>query len=175
MDLVGVTACISLTIGLKNIILKWSMLNCNRSARRRAATAGFTLIEMLVVIGIITVLAVMVLVLVDPVEKINNAKDAERKTDVGQVATAASTYYFSNNGSYTGVSVAVLVANGHIKSNLPNVTITPHASGSRAVIYAQLVSKSVTCPVGQSGTKYWVHRTQTGVSDYECSNTAPTP
>lgn len=47
---------------------------------------GFTLIELLVVIAVLGVLAAGVLVAINPLKKINQAKDTRIKSDIGQIA-----------------------------------------------------------------------------------------
>src|SRR3989344_7342592 len=54
---------------------------------------GFTLIELLVVIAIIGVLAAVVLVAINPAERLAQARDSGRKSDVGQIATALEAYF----------------------------------------------------------------------------------
>ena len=54
---------------------------------------GFTLIELLIVIAIVGVLAAIVLVALDPAEKLRQARDSGRKSDIGQLATAMEAYY----------------------------------------------------------------------------------
>ena len=55
--------------------------------------AGFTLIELLVVIAIVSVLASAIIVAINPAERIKEARDAQRKNDIGQIANALQAYY----------------------------------------------------------------------------------
>jgi len=54
---------------------------------------GFTLIELLVVIAVLGVLAAAVVAAINPVAKINSAKDADTKSDISQIAGAMQSYY----------------------------------------------------------------------------------
>lgn len=64
---------------------------------------GFTLIELLIVIAILGILAAAVLVAANPGKRTKQAKDATRKSDVGQVATALQAYYTTpGQGAYPG-------------------------------------------------------------------------
>ena len=54
---------------------------------------GFTLIELLIVIAILGILAASVLVAINPVKRINQAKDSTIKSDIAQIASAMQTYY----------------------------------------------------------------------------------
>ncbi|NTV31174.1 prepilin-type N-terminal cleavage/methylation domain-containing protein [candidate division WWE3 bacterium] len=130
-------------------------------------TKGFTLIELLVVIAVLGILAAVVLVAIDPRERINEANDAGAKNDVSQVATALESLYTNSNGSYTGATLAGLVSSGYLKRAPSGITITVNAGGTQAHISKQLNAASATCSVG-TGTKYWVYRTATGLSAVEC-------
>jgi len=57
---------------------------------------GFTLVELLIVIAIIGVLAVVVLVAINPVEQLAKTRDAGRISTVTQVGHAIQAYYTSH-------------------------------------------------------------------------------
>lgn len=57
---------------------------------------GFTLIELLVVITLIGILAIAVLSALNPIEQINKARDAGRRSDAAQIMSAIDRYYASN-------------------------------------------------------------------------------
>ncbi len=61
---------------------------------------GFTLIELLVVVAIIGILATVVVVNMSSAQ--NKARDANIKSNISTVKTAANLYYL-NNGNYTGI------------------------------------------------------------------------
>lgn len=58
---------------------------------------GFTLVELLVVIAILSGLALMAVAIINPVDQLNKAKDAQRKQDLGQIKNALDTYYDDNH------------------------------------------------------------------------------
>jgi prepilin-type N-terminal cleavage/methylation domain-containing protein len=60
---------------------------------------GFTLIELLVVITIIATLAVTVFVALNPGQRLKDAKDARRTSDVDSILTAIHAYIVDNKGS----------------------------------------------------------------------------
>lgn len=60
---------------------------------------GFTLIELIIVIGITAILATAALVLVDPRAQIEKSRDAKRKSDLAQIQKAFEVYY-GDNGNY---------------------------------------------------------------------------
>lgn len=61
---------------------------------------GFTLIELLVVIAVLGVLAAGVFVAINPLKRIQDARNAQRKMDLGQIANALEAYYVSHGGKY---------------------------------------------------------------------------
>ncbi len=84
---------------------------------------GFTLIELLIVIAILGILAAAVLVAANPGKRTKQAKDATRKSDVGQIATALQAYYTTpGQGAYPGpggcgaaTGFATLTSQGDLK------------------------------------------------------------
>lgn len=60
---------------------------------------GFTLIELIVVIGIIAILASMVLFVINPFAQFSKANDVRRKSDLSQVQKALEQYY-QDHGLY---------------------------------------------------------------------------
>lgn len=89
---------------------------------------GFTLIELLIVIAILGVLAVVVLVAINPVQQLARTRDAGRISTVSQLGHAVEAYYTSHNGTYppaTGANSwsstpSVLVSSGEI-NQVPGV------------------------------------------------------
>lgn len=61
--------------------------------------SGFTLVELLVVVSILTVLVSFILVQLNPITQINKAKDAQRKHDLLQIRNALDAYY-NDTGCY---------------------------------------------------------------------------
>ena len=79
---------------------------------------GFTLIELLVVIAVLGVLAAAVVAAINPLEKINTAKDSNIKSDVSGIGNAMQAFYTTSGSAGTPtypVSVAALVTAGELK------------------------------------------------------------
>ncbi len=73
---------------------------------------GFTLIELLVVIAIIGILMGAVVVGINPTERLQDARDANKKTIIASIGAAMEACYTVNEGSYTNCdTVAELVPN----------------------------------------------------------------
>jgi prepilin-type N-terminal cleavage/methylation domain-containing protein len=62
-------------------------------------TQGFTLIELLIVITIITGLAVAVFVALNPAQRLKDARNARRTTDVDSILTAIHEYIVDNKST----------------------------------------------------------------------------
>jgi len=58
--------------------------------------AGFTMIELLIVIGILGILAVAVLAAINPIEQINRGRDTGSRSDAEQLISAIDRYYAFN-------------------------------------------------------------------------------
>jgi len=61
---------------------------------------GFTLIELLIVMAILGVLAVVVLVAINPVQQLARTRDSGRKSTVTQIGHALEAYFTAHNGEY---------------------------------------------------------------------------
>jgi len=79
-------------------------------------TRGFTLIEILVVIGIITILASTVIVAVNPQRQFAQARNAQRTSDVNAILTAIGSRIAEKSGTFAEVS-------GVCASSLPSEII----------------------------------------------------
>ena len=60
---------------------------------------GFTLIELIVVIGIIAILAAIVIVAVNPARQFAQARNTQRRSDVTAILNAVHQYAADNNGT----------------------------------------------------------------------------
>ena len=70
------------------------------------AGAGFTLIELIIVIAIIALLAAATFVAVNPAKRIGDANNAQRWSDVTAIADAYSLYLADNSGTAPSSTIA---------------------------------------------------------------------
>ncbi len=93
-------------------IASYAQRYLNQCLSVASQAAGFTMIELLVVISVIGVLAVAVLSSINPIEQINKGRDTRTRSDAAQLINAVDRYYAihevypwnTDNGAYTAAS-----------------------------------------------------------------------
>ncbi len=96
---------------------------------------GFTLIEILVVIGIIAVLAAVVLVAINPARQFAQARDSQRSSNVTAILNAIGQYIADNKGNLPSVpakgaaaiEVGSSLCNNLIPTYLPSLPTDPRS------------------------------------------------
>lgn len=97
-----------MTPGENSLKLELGMQNLLPKGKGYSRSGGFTLIELLIVIVIIATLAVIVYVALNPSQRLKDARDARRNTDVETILTAIHTAIVDNKGTYpTGLSAGM--------------------------------------------------------------------
>ncbi|MFZ3074278.1 MAG: type II secretion system protein [Minisyncoccales bacterium] len=69
---------------------------------KETANAGFTLIEILVVIGLIALLAAVVIVAINPARQFAQGRDAQRTSNLNSILNAVSQRIADNKGVFEG-------------------------------------------------------------------------
>lgn len=60
---------------------------------------GFTLIELIIVVAVLSIMSAGALAIIDPTAQFQKANDVRRKSDLGQIQRALEVYY-GDNGKY---------------------------------------------------------------------------
>ena len=161
---------------------------------RKNYLKGFTLIELLIVIAILGVLAVVVLVAINPVQQLARTRDAGRKSSVAQIGHAVAAYYTARNGAYTPVAtwstelgptgsgelsnipaeVAYAVSGtAACTTNVINGTWCYNmTAGTNAIVSARLESNAEISKC-TSGNAYFVYSVTEGRAGLICSASEP--
>jgi general secretion pathway protein G len=135
------------------------MKDNNRSMKK---LTGFTLIEMLVVIGILGIIATVLFATINPVAQLQKANDAHRKSDLESLQRALELYY-QDNGCYPhAVSNEITINDG---ANCTNGTAV--AWGTSWQVNGQTyMSKLPKDPISSNNYVYY----STGQSYYLYAN-----
>lgn len=77
-------------------------MNMNLTNLKEKRDAGFTLLELLIVISIVAILSVALVVILDPAEVLRKSRDAQRISDMNTMKTALGLYLTSTTTPYLG-------------------------------------------------------------------------
>ncbi len=104
---------------------------------------GFTLVEILVVIGIITILSALVITALNPAQLRKSARDTNRKKDIAIISNALEQYYADNN-AYPNVGTGGL----NCLATILNGTDTNCATSGAptGTVFLKSVPKSQSAP-----------------------------
>jgi prepilin-type N-terminal cleavage/methylation domain-containing protein len=68
-------------------------------------SAGFTLLEILLVVGIIAILAGIVILAINPTKQLGDARNAQRRSDVMTILSAIYQYSIDEGGDLSGLTI----------------------------------------------------------------------
>jgi len=89
---------------------------------------GFTLIEILVVIGILAVLFAITLIAINPARQFSQSNDTKRKSDINAILNAIHQYAADNRGALpAGITTSTqIIGNGAGQANICAALITTY-------------------------------------------------
>jgi prepilin-type N-terminal cleavage/methylation domain-containing protein len=73
-----------------------------KKMQQNSKQKGFTLLEVLLVVGIITILAAIVIVAINPSKQLGDSRNAQRRSDVNTILNAVYQYSIDTNGTLPG-------------------------------------------------------------------------
>lgn len=160
---------------------------------------GFTLIEILLVLAILGIISVVALVLINPVERQAQARDAGRVSTVAQLGRVLQAYY-AGNSSYPGVAnwAQDLVDSSEISSFPAGVVYSSYGvtgcttyvqpatnptycydldtlGGNGFLVFARAESNTTNSKCTSPQVAYYVFSSGDGRGGTICSETEPTP
>ena len=144
--------------------------------------AGFTLLEILLVVAMIAILAGIVIVAINPNKQLAEARNAQRRSDINTILNAVYQYAIDHNGSFPGdltstlteicqsptifdctgkIDLSALVLNEKYLTRIPNdpVAFCTNAVGTCYQILQSANDRiTVTAPWGELGATISVTR-----------------
>ncbi|UPA22623.1 type II secretion system GspH family protein [Candidatus Peribacteria bacterium] len=119
--------------------------------------AGFTLLELLVVIGIIGALASIVVAALSPTRQLASSRDAKRQSDVNAILNAVYQYTIDHKGILPGG-----IPQGDTPRGICTVTATSCNNGVNLRIlsgsYLVAIPIDPRAPENGTGTMYFIHQ-----------------
>ncbi len=106
---------------------------------------GFTLIEILVVIGLIAILATVVLIAINPARQFRQANDSQRSANVNAILNAIGQYSADNKGGMPSIpdgEVTLALCNALVPKYLPAMPTDPTGPAEGASLACLAVTGS---------------------------------
>lgn len=129
-----------------------------------ARQQGFTLIEILVVIGIIAVLAAIVLIAINPARQFAQSRDAQRTSNLNAILNAIGQRMADNKGVFAGLNASnSLTCNALPTTGTPIVTTSGIGAGELGCLVPTYIPALPLDPSSGAGTN-------TGYSVFQDAN-----
>lgn len=162
-----------------------------------AIKKGFTLIELLIVIAILGVLAVVVLVAINPIEQLAKTRDAGRISTITQLGHSIQAYYTTQNATYPTETAPnwydTMVTSGELSVMPSGIAYTAYSvagcsenvsnttwcydltAANGAIVYARLESNANDAKCATAAEIAWVvYSTADGRGGVVCTAAAAT-
>lgn len=132
---------------------------------------GFTLIELIVSIGVLSALAALALAIINPFAQFQKANDAKRKSDLGQIQRAIEQYY-QDVGKYPSSS-------GNPNYTILDVNGTPVPWGGSTALWQRYMNVLPKDPLPSrkyiyfaraDGQAYWLYTALENTKDTDLCN-----
>lgn len=139
---------------------------------------GFTLIELVVSIGILAILSMFLIATLNPIDQFRKARDGQRKSDLSQIKKALEQYYQDhgnyppNNSSYQIIDFSGnAVVWGGASGWVPYMNLVPKdPSDNRKYVYYAVDTKG-NSGLGTFPQKYYLYTSlEKGPTDPETCN-----
>ena len=128
--------------------------------------AGFTLLEILLVVGIIAILAGIVILAINPTKQLGDARNAQRRSDILTILNGIYQYSIDNNGTLPASSTLATETNTCSSSDtdakaLDTYLVTASSTYMTGIPEDPSLS-SVGYVSGTSASGYYVSKLSTG-------------
>jgi type IV pilus assembly protein PilA len=105
---------------------------------------GFTLLEILLVVGIIAILAGIVILAINPSKQLGDTRNAQRRSDVLSIINAVYQYEIDNNGTAPTTILDIGAGSCSDEANLISTSSTVGVNTGAIDLWTTLVTASTT-------------------------------
>jgi prepilin-type N-terminal cleavage/methylation domain-containing protein len=145
----------------------------NLTLRLHSGQAGFTLIELIIVIAVIALLAAATFVAVNPAKRIGDANNAQRWSDVTAMADAWTLYLADNSGTAASTTITdgvtytiATTTGGTFSADACTVTTTTALASLDTLVTSGYIGQipidpEMTSPIDR--TDYYFYTDSTGI------------
>lgn len=130
--------------------------------QNKESPRGFTLLELLIVIAIISILFVAVVVTLNPAETLKKARDTQRVTDLSTLKTAISLYVNETPSPSMGTHNKVYLSVD--KAAKDATAKTPSGVDASSVAYSNFVQVATANLIGDAAGSGWIPINFAGMS-----------